>query len=308
MKLKPQPKARPASRGSVKRTGRGAARRGAVRSGNRMARRPGVPLRSRLTGRLPSVGRLLAALGAVAGVAGLVALASGPWMRVDEVGWDGGRFTPEAAVVEALDPERGRPVLAVDTAGVRERLIALPSVADARVTASLTGAISASISEPEPAFVWETSGARLVGDAEGTLFAVLQPDAEPPEAVAAVPHIADERHESRLLTVGDRLPPSVLRTAMALTAVDPAALGSTGRDFSLRLDDDYGFVLRSSSPGWEAAFGVFGLDPRETAADAEARLASQVTAVRTLFATRDEGAIGWVDVRNPGKVYFRAKG
>jgi len=53
---------------------------------------------------------------------------------------------------------------------------------------------------------------------------------------------------------------------------------------------------------------VYGLDPRETAAAASARLERQVTAVRTLFASRDETEIGWVDVRNPGKVYFRAKG
>jgi hypothetical protein len=53
---------------------------------------------------------------------------------------------------------------------------------------------------------------------------------------------------------------------------------------------------------------VYGLDPRETAAEADARLERQVTAVRTLFASRPEAEIGWVDVRNPGKVYFRAKG
>jgi hypothetical protein len=247
-------------------------------------------------------------LGAVAGIAGLVALASGPWLRVDDVGWEGGHYTPEAALADALDEERGRPVLAVDTASARARLVALPSVADARVTASLTGAVAASITEPVPAFVWETRRARLVGDADGTLFAALDADAEMPEELTTVPHVVDDRFEGRLLAVGDRLPGSLLRTAMALTAVDPAALGSTGGELSLRLDDDYGFVLRSATPEWEAAFGVFGLDPRETAAAAEARLESQVTAVRTLFATRDEDEIGWVDVRNPGKVYFRAKG
>ena len=56
------------------------------------------------------------------------------------------------------------------------------------------------------------------------------------------------------------------------------------------------------------ALGVYGTDPRETSAEAAARLESQVTAVRTLFASRPEAGIGWVDVRNPGKVYFRAKG
>jgi hypothetical protein len=30
--------------------------------------------------------------------------------------------------------------------------------------------------------------------------------------------------------------------------------------------------------------------------------------VRTLFSQEAEDGIGWVDARNPGKVYFRAKG
>jgi hypothetical protein len=76
----------------------------------------------------------------------------------------------------------------------------------------------------------------------------------------------------------------------------------------VRLDDEYGFRLVAADQGWEAALGVFGLDPRETVAEAEERLERQVAAVRTLFAEHDESTLGWVDVRNPGKVYFRAKG
>ena len=56
------------------------------------------------------------------------------------------------------------------------------------------------------------------------------------------------------------------------------------------------------------ALGGYGMDPAETAADAAGRLERQITAVRTLFSTRAEAEIGWVDARNPGKVYFRAKG
>ena len=76
----------------------------------------------------------------------------------------------------------------------------------------------------------------------------------------------------------------------------------------MRLDDEFGFGLVSSEPAWEMALGVYGTDPAETSADAAARLERQITAVRTLFATRTEAEIGWVDARNPGKVYFRAKG
>jgi hypothetical protein len=308
MKLKPQSRSRPAARGSGTRGGRRAVRPGAARAGGRMARRPGVPIRARIGRRPPPLGRVLAFLGAAAGTAAIVALVVGPWLRVAEVDWRGGRYTSDAQLAEALEPQRGRPVLAVDTAAVRSRLEALPSVVRADVTASLAGSVTASIVEPEPAFVWQTQRAALLADASGLVFAALPLDAELSDVLSTVPRVVDERFDARVLTTGDRLPVSLLRTAVALTEVDPAALGSDGNRFSVRIDDDYGFVLVSRRPAWEAAFGIFGLDPRETAAEASARLARQVTAVRTLFATRAENKIGWVDVRNPGKVYFRAKG
>ena len=305
MKLKPQPKPRAPRRGAVR--GRAVGRRGARPKG-RMARRPGVPLRRRIGARLPSLGRVLAVLGLAAASAALVALVSGPWLRVADVAWDGARYTPAGSLEDALDGERGRAVLAVDTAAARARLEALPSVAEARVSASLTGSVTASIVEPAPAFVWETSRARLVGAEDGTLFAVVEREGPLPDELAGLPAVADDRFEARLLAVGDRVPTALLRTAIALSRLDAAALGSEARRFSVAVDDDYGFRLRAEDPAWEIAFGVYGLDPRETAAAADARLDRQVTAVRTLFATRSETEIGWVDVRNPGKVYVRAKG
>jgi hypothetical protein len=40
----------------------------------------------------------------------------------------------------------------------------------------------------------------------------------------------------------------------------------------------------------------------------EQQIERQVSAVRTLFAAHPESTVSWVDARNPGKVYFRAKG
>jgi hypothetical protein len=108
--------------------------------------------------------------------------------------------------------------------------------------------------------------------------------------------------------VGDRIAAAVLATTMRVVAIDPAALGSAAGGLAVRLDDEFGFRLVSEEAGWEVALGVYGTDPRETEAEAAARLDRQVTAVRTLFASRPEADIRWVDVRNPGKVYFRAKG
>jgi hypothetical protein len=104
------------------------------------------------------------------------------------------------------------------------------------------------------------------------------------------------------------IPDDVLATALRLVAIDPATFGSSAERLSVQIDDEFGFRLVSAAPAWEIALGVYGLDPNETAAEAAARLERQVTAIRTLFASHPESGIGWVDVRNPGKVYFRAKG
>lgn len=305
MKLKPQP--RP-TRAAAPRRGRAPKKVRATRGRGRQARRPGVPLRSRLGHRLPAVRRILAGLGAIAVGAVLVALVQGPWLRVSQVAWAGDRFTPEAQLEQVLAGERGRSLLAVDTRDLGRRLERIPAVADASVAADLLGGVRARVEEREAAFVWETASGVYVGAADGTIFASdrREPDLLP--TVAALPVVRDDRFAARLITVGDVIPETLVRTALRLSGLDPAALGSRATAVTVRLDDEFGFRLVSTDPAWEVALGVYGADPSETVADAEGRLDRQVTAVRTLFATRSEAEIGWVDVRNPGKVYFRAKG
>jgi cell division septal protein FtsQ len=251
---------------------------------------------------------VLTALGAAASAAAIVALLVGPWLRVTEVTWAGERYTPPERLAEVLGAADGRSVLAVDTASLAERLERIPSVARAAVTTSITGRVSASVEERQVAFTWETASARFLGAADGTVFAALPRDADLPPELADLPRVSDARFAARLISVGDRIGDGVLDAAMRLAAVDPAALGSSASTLDVRVDDEYGFRLVAAEPGWEVAMGVYGVDPRETASDAAARMERQVTAVRTLFARESEAEIGWVDVRNPGKVYFRAKG
>lgn len=257
---------------------------------------------------MPSLRRLLAGVGAVAVGAGLVALVSGPWLRVTEVTWAGDAYTRARDLERILEPQRGTNLLAVDTTTLRDRLTALPAVADATVRASLPGSVEVTLTEREVAFVWRTASADLLGASDGTIFAELDRDAAAGVAADGVPRIVDERSMARLMAVGDRVPPVVLDTALHLAGLDPAVLGSDAGALAVRLDDEYGFGLRSDDPGWEVAFGAFGIDPGESADEAATRLERQITAVRTLFASRAESEIAWVDARNPGKVYFRAKG
>jgi hypothetical protein len=258
-----------------------------------------------VSARLPSIRRVLAGFGAAALTAGLVALLSGPWLRVTELGWDGQSHTPVAELEEALTGALGTSALAVDTVALAARIHELPSVADATVAVSLTGRVTATVVEPEAAFVWETSRGRYLGALDGTLFVPLAADAAAPRGI---PVVRDERVAGRVLGTGDVIDAALVGVALRLAGMDPEAMGSGARRLAVSVDDAHGFVLTSPEQEWRIAFGVYGLDPNESLAEADARLDRQVTAVRTLLATRAETDLAWVDVRNPGKVYFRAKG
>jgi hypothetical protein len=252
--------------------------------------------------------RALAAVGAVAMAAVLVALVGGPWLRVTEVTWAGEQYTADSDLERLLAPQTGTSLLRVDTRALRDRVEQLPAVAEAVVSASLPGRVEVSIAERRAAFIWVTPAGQLLGSADGMLFATLPLDAVPAPEQAALPRITDERSVARLVAAGDRVPEPMLGTALRLSSLDPAALGSDAAGLAVRLDDEFGFSVVAADPGWQLALGIVGLDSLKTAADAAAHLERQVGAVRTLFATRSEDGIAWVDARNPGKVYFRAKG
>jgi hypothetical protein len=268
------------------------------------ARRTRPALRRRVGRRLPSPGRILALVLLVTLAAAGAALAAGPWLRVERVAHVGERYTPAATLDEILDAYRGRSTLAIDSRAIAERLRGLPTVAAAEVNVLLPGELRVTIAEKSPAFTWLTSAVRLVGAADGTLIGELPRDAELPADLAALPTVDDRRRHSRLLTVGDVLPPDELDMARRLVDVDPALLGSTSSQLSVRVDAEFGFILVSAQPSWQAALGFNGLDPGGEDVDAAARLEQQLAAIRTLFATRPETSVRWVDARNPGKVYW----
>lgn len=257
---------------------------------------------------MPSIRRLIAGVGAVATAALLVALLNGPWLLVTDVAWGGERYTADRDLREALEGQRGASLLAVDTDALRERIELLPSVASASVSAGIGGVLEARVVEPVAAFLWTTDSWRFLGASDGTIFAREPRTTEPDAALASLPRIGDHRSTAGLLSVGDVIPQALLRTALRVADLDPALLGSDEASLAVQLDDEYGFRLFATEQTWEVALGVYGIDPRETAAEADERLEKQITAVRTLFAAHPEDEVGWVDVRNPGKVYFRARG
>ncbi len=274
------------------------------RRGAGQARKPRTPLRKRIGRRLPSRGRVLALLLMSTLLVGLVTLINGPWLRVDRVAHAGERFTDVDELAELLGSYRGDALLTLDSAGLAGRLRALPAVADATVQATLPGELRVTLTEKQPAFTWLTSAVRLVVAADGTIIGELSRDAEPSAELAGLPSIDDQRRASRRLTVGDRLPAGEVRMGLRLLQLEPALIGSSATHLAVRMHDEYGFIIASRAPVWRAALGFYGLDPREEASVADERLEAQVAAIRTLFATRPESSVTWLDARNPGKVYW----
>jgi cell division septal protein FtsQ len=238
-----------------------------------------------------------------AAVAGLVTLVHGPWLRVTSVVHAGERYASSELLDAILEGYRGVPLLTIDSHALGERLNELAAVADADVQLGLPGALRVEIIEKAPAFVWRTGAVQLVGAADGSVMAELPLDASLAD-LERLPIVDDARAASRSLTVGDRLPAAEVRVALRLIGLDPELLGSRARRLSVTMDDEYGFLLASQRPAWRAAMGFYELDPREDQAAAEERLEQQLVAIRTLFTTRRELAVSWLDARNPGKVYW----
>jgi hypothetical protein len=237
-------------------------------------------------------------------VAGLVLLVNGPWLRVTQVAHAGERYTPAAALDEVLADYLSRPMLGLDSGGLEARLRELPAVADVRVSTSLPGTLQVDVVEKAPAATWLTPAARLILAEDGTVIGTLPRGGEQPAELAELPMVEDQRSDSRRLAVGGALPAAELAAAKRLLALDPRQLGSRNKSFAVVVSEEYGFILLATQPAWRAALGFYQAAPGETEEMAVARLESQVTALRTLFAERRERAVGWVDARNPGKVYW----
>ena len=89
------------------------------------------------------------------------------------------------------------------------------------------------------------------------------------------------------------------------TARQCGRLGSTAAELDLRLTDDDGFLLVSPDPAWLADFGLYPDADGGQAATLDELIEAQVAAVRTLFSFEAERTVGWVDARDPRRVYWR---
>ncbi|MGE4218410.1 MAG: cell division protein FtsQ/DivIB [Alphaproteobacteria bacterium] len=142
-------------------------------------------------------GRFRSRLLAAAGVVGLVAvLAAGVWTwrsglgarmlaTTGDVWWQttkalgltvadvqvvGRKETPPRDILAALDVGRGTPILTLDPAAARERLLHLGWVKDAHVERRLPDTIFVRLIERQPVAVWQHGGAFALIDAKGEII------------------------------------------------------------------------------------------------------------------------------------------
>jgi hypothetical protein len=233
-------------------------------------------------------------------------LMNGPWLRVSSVAWAGSRYVTSADVTPILDPLKGTSLLLLDGRSVADELAALPGVASATVEPRFPNGVDVQLTERVPALIWQTTGGRLVLDGQGTVFGELGLTALIPKEMARLPLIDDRRVGSHDLIVGDRIPDVERSTAAQLGALDPKLLGSSARSLRVAIDDRCGYLISPvGGARWTAALGFDGIASSGSSGEGPT-VDAQVAALRTLFSAHPETSIGWVDVRNPGKVYWRA--
>jgi hypothetical protein len=232
---------------------------------------------------------------------------NGPWLRVTSIAFAGTYYTSRTDLEWVLRPVQGMSLLLVDSGSVASRVEQLPSVAGVTVVARLPHTLDITITEKAPAFVWQTDAVRLIGAADGSLIGEVALSAKLPAALARLPFVDDRRASSHNRAEGDEVPADELATALALDDIQAAALGGATSSLHVQVDELCGFSLVSSKPAWQAIFGYDALVATSPEALA-ARITEQVASVRTLFAEHPAADVAWVDVRNPGKVYWRPNG
>ncbi len=241
-------------------------------------------------------------------VAGGAWLIGGPSLRIRAVTYTGADWTERAALDVVTEPMIGRSALLVDATAISTALGALPGVETATVDIGLFGQVRVALVEGDAVAVWRTDAAQLLVAEDGTVVGTQSRDATVQAAYADMPFVEDQREASGDLWIGDQLLMAEVEAALALGDLPATRLGSASSVLRISLDPTYGFILSSPQAGWQAAMGYYGTSPTDTRATIRARLSEQASAIRTLFTDHPEAGVAWIDARNPGRVYFRARG
>lgn len=204
---------------------------------------------------------------------GLVDVAADSGLRVRNVLVEGRAETRAADILDALQAERGAPLLAIDVAAAKERLERLPWVKTAVVERRPPDTLLVQVEERKPFALWQHGKRLAVIDRDGTVIV-----RDKIARFADRPLVVGEGAEARAAEIVDLLAadPQLRRQVEAAVLV-------SGRRWNLRLKN--GVEVRLPEQGMDEAW---------------AQLSRMV---------REEGlltrAVTMVDLREPGKVFVR---
>jgi hypothetical protein len=230
--------------------------------------------------------RALAALALLASAGLTWGATASPAFDIENVEVEGAVLTEAAAIQAALDVSDLPPnAFLVATDALRDRLLALPAIADAEVHVGLPGRLLVRVVEREPVLVWRHEGARLLVDGEGRVFADAAAQGASAAAAAArgLPAIVDRRGPGAGPAVGEAVDPLEFDVATRLLPLVPADVGSAAPSLRVRIDHEDGWTIRPAvDDPWVAVFGFYGLVIRPPA-----MIPEQVRLLRSLLMERE---------------------
>lgn len=178
--------------------------------------------------------------------------------RVKEVFVEGRKNTPAAALRKALAVERGAPILFVDLAAARDRLLALPWVSDVSVERVLPDTVVVHLIERRPMALWQHEGRFALIDETGTVIERDDLGRFSDLVVVVGDHSAAAEAAGLLAT---------LATETDLSERVTAVVRVSGRRWNLRFADGLNVQMPEEDPGhgwrrladYERRHGLLGL-------------------------------------------------
>ncbi len=168
----------------------------------------------------------------------LVGLTVDLGLTVEEVFVVGRRQTPRGKLLEALDVKRGAPILDIDIGAARERVLALPWIAQASIERLLPDTLVLHVIERRPLALWQYLGKLAVIDESGEV--IVREDVEPFGHLLVVVGEDAPRHAEDLVRM--------LESQPDLMDMVEVAVRVGGRRWNLRLAGNISVRLPEEDP------------------------------------------------------------
>jgi len=233
---------------------------------------------------------LFVALAVVVLVASAAALSRSAWFDVDRIVVDGPDGIDRDELRQASGIDRGDAMVDVDLAAARRSIMALPSVASARVEREWPGTIRVVFHAESPLAVLAGGERRVLIGRGGRVLAELAQDDPTPEGLPTVT-VEDPSAVSEL-EVGSALPESLSSVVVVLEQL-PEPLRSRSAGVTLDAGGNLSMALRAD-PAVDGSDGTVELGPAD-------ELASKLLAAASIVAGARMECLDVLDVREPSR-------